>query len=77
MKKFYLIIFTLIIVSLCLCGCVNDSVSPSTGSSTNTKEFCSSCGKYVNRVIEKKDIADVSHDWCATCWNEYDNIMGR
>lgn len=52
------------------------TVVPS-GNSFGGKEICPSCEKYVKELITKEDAAGENRTWCADCWEEYDDIMGR
>ncbi len=52
-------------------------VIPQGDSENGKKVVCGSCEKYVDSVLTKEDAAGESRTWCADCWQEYDEIMGR
>lgn len=39
--------------------------------------ICGSCEKYVDSLETKQDATGDSRTWCSTCWERYDDIMGR
>ena len=41
------------------------------------KEVCDSCKKSVDELITKEDEAGETRSWCADCWADYDELMGR
>ena len=47
------------------------------GNSNNGKNvICPGCGRYVDKLVSRKDKAGVTRRWCRNCWKEYDDIMG-
>ncbi len=50
-------------------------VKPSGDSGGGTKKICGSCGKYVDRLVTKRDMAGESRTWCSACWSDYDSFF--
>ena len=53
------------------------TVTPKGDSNGGKRAVCGSCEHYVDELVTKEDVAGESRTWCADCWAEYDEIIGR
>lgn len=52
-------------------------IVPSGNSNGGKNPICGSCERYVEELITKEDESGESRSWCADCWSEYNEIMGK
>lgn len=50
-------------------------IIPSGDSNGGKNPICSSCKRYVEKLITKEDKARERRSWCADCWDEYEQLM--